>query len=77
MRKRQKEYSKETSDLQLSYDMNAWVEGKKERSSFEAVLGYKYYTEPSYHQLSDDVHSLAELARLPDPTISPARDRHE
>lgn len=41
------------------------------------MLGYKYYTEPSYHQLSDDVHSLAELARLPDPTISPARDRHE
>ena len=36
------------------------------------MLGYKYY-----HRLSDDVHSLAELARLPNPTILPARDRHE
>lgn len=32
MRKGQKENSKETNDLQLSYDMNAWVEGEKEKT---------------------------------------------
>lgn len=72
MRKRQKEYSKETSDLQLSYDMNAWIEGKKEQTPSRPCLDISTITEHSYH-----LHSLAELARLPDPTISPARDRHE